>query len=185
MLSFEHDLAAAHRLAGFGSEVEVLSPPPVREQLRATAYGILDRHRTDWPPGKEEASSETEFPARPPSCKPEPCPTPEQSRYPENGGYITGKSAYASRMTDPGGHQLRIGREDGSAPAQQSRCVTIAGRSRRARSGVLLGNGVGDVAACARPKGRLVPSAERAGPGGLGWLQLVDANEVEIAERRP
>jgi len=39
MLSFEHDLAAAHRLAGFGSEVEVLSAPPVRKQLRATAHG--------------------------------------------------------------------------------------------------------------------------------------------------
>ena len=36
-----------------------------------------------------------------------------------------------------------------------------------------------------RPKGRPVPCAERAGPGGLGWLQLVDADEVEIAERGP
>jgi predicted DNA-binding transcriptional regulator YafY len=44
-LSFEHELAAAHRLAGFGSEVEVLSPPPVREHLLATAHGILDRYR--------------------------------------------------------------------------------------------------------------------------------------------
>ncbi len=58
-LSFEHELAAAHRLAGFGSEVEVQSPPPVREQLLATARGILDRYRADWPPGRDEASSET------------------------------------------------------------------------------------------------------------------------------
>jgi hypothetical protein len=51
---------------------------------------------------------------------------------------------------------------------------------------VLLGNGVGYVAASvAARKGRSVPSAERAGPGGLGWLQLVDANEVEITERGP
>jgi predicted DNA-binding transcriptional regulator YafY len=58
-LSFEHELAAAHRLAGFGSEVEVQSPPPVREQLLATARGILDRYRADWPPGRDEASSGT------------------------------------------------------------------------------------------------------------------------------
>ncbi len=58
-LSFEHELAAAHRLAGFGSEVQVLSPPSVREQLLATARGILDRYRADWLPGQEEASSET------------------------------------------------------------------------------------------------------------------------------
>jgi predicted DNA-binding transcriptional regulator YafY len=44
-LSFEHELAAAHRLARFGSEVEVLSPPPVRAHLLATAHGILDRYR--------------------------------------------------------------------------------------------------------------------------------------------
>ena len=51
---------------------------------------------------------------------------------------------------------------------------------------MLLGNGVGDVAASvAARKGRPVPSAERAGPGGLGWLQLVDADEVEITERGP
>jgi predicted DNA-binding transcriptional regulator YafY len=43
-LSFEHELAAAHRLAGFGGRVEVLSPPSVRELLLATARGILDRY---------------------------------------------------------------------------------------------------------------------------------------------
>jgi predicted DNA-binding transcriptional regulator YafY len=65
-LSFEHELAAAHRLAGFGSEVEVLSPPPVRERLLATAHGILDRYRADWPSGREEASSETDQRGTPP-----------------------------------------------------------------------------------------------------------------------
>ena len=43
-LSFEHDLAAAQRLAGFGGAVEVLSPPPVRALLVAAAQGILDRY---------------------------------------------------------------------------------------------------------------------------------------------
>ena len=45
-LSFEHELAAAHRLAGFGAEVEVLSPPGVAERLVAAAQGILRRYRT-------------------------------------------------------------------------------------------------------------------------------------------
>jgi predicted DNA-binding transcriptional regulator YafY len=43
-LSFEHELAAAHRLAGFGGLVEVLSPPSVRTLLIAAAQGILDRY---------------------------------------------------------------------------------------------------------------------------------------------
>jgi predicted DNA-binding transcriptional regulator YafY len=43
-LSFEHELAAAQRLAGFGGRVEVLSPPPVRDGLVAAAQGILDRY---------------------------------------------------------------------------------------------------------------------------------------------
>jgi len=43
-LSFEHELAAAYRLAGFGGQVEVLSPPPVRALLVAAAQGILDRY---------------------------------------------------------------------------------------------------------------------------------------------
>jgi predicted DNA-binding transcriptional regulator YafY len=43
-LSFEHELAAAHRLAGFGGWVEVLSPPSVRDRLVAAAQGILDRY---------------------------------------------------------------------------------------------------------------------------------------------
>jgi predicted DNA-binding transcriptional regulator YafY len=43
-LTFEHKKAAAHRLAGFGAQVEVLSPPAVREHLLATAQGILSRY---------------------------------------------------------------------------------------------------------------------------------------------
>lgn len=45
-LSFEHDLAAAHRLAGFGDQVEVLGPPSVRARLIATARQILRRYAT-------------------------------------------------------------------------------------------------------------------------------------------
>jgi predicted DNA-binding transcriptional regulator YafY len=44
-LSFEHELAAAQRLAGFGGEVEVLSPLAVRERLVAAARGILGRYQ--------------------------------------------------------------------------------------------------------------------------------------------
>jgi predicted DNA-binding transcriptional regulator YafY len=43
-LSFEHEKAAAHRLAGFGGQVEVLSPAAVREDLLATAREILSRY---------------------------------------------------------------------------------------------------------------------------------------------
>jgi len=43
-LTFEHDRAAAHRLAGFGAMVEVLSPARVRELLLATAYEIIGRY---------------------------------------------------------------------------------------------------------------------------------------------
>jgi predicted DNA-binding transcriptional regulator YafY len=43
-LSFEHERAAAHRLAGFGGRVEVLSPRLVRDLLLATAYEILGRY---------------------------------------------------------------------------------------------------------------------------------------------
>lgn len=43
-LSFEHKRAAAHRLAGFGADVQVLSPPAVRDLLVATAHEILDRY---------------------------------------------------------------------------------------------------------------------------------------------
>ncbi len=50
-LSFEHELAAAHRLAGFGGQVEVLSPSPVRERLVATAQGILERYGGPAGPG--------------------------------------------------------------------------------------------------------------------------------------
>jgi predicted DNA-binding transcriptional regulator YafY len=44
-LSFEHDLAAVHRLAGFGDQVEVLDPPSVRAALLATAREILGRYQ--------------------------------------------------------------------------------------------------------------------------------------------
>jgi predicted DNA-binding transcriptional regulator YafY len=43
-LSFEHEVAAAYRLAGFGDQVEVLSPPPVRDRLVRTARQILTRY---------------------------------------------------------------------------------------------------------------------------------------------
>jgi predicted DNA-binding transcriptional regulator YafY len=52
-LSFEHELAAAHRLAGFGDQVEVLTPPSVRARLVATAGQILSRYgaQADTHPG--------------------------------------------------------------------------------------------------------------------------------------
>ena len=43
-LSFEHERAAVHRLAGFGDQVEVLDPPSVRAELLATAREILGRY---------------------------------------------------------------------------------------------------------------------------------------------
>jgi len=43
-LSFEHERAATHRLAGFGDQVEVLAPPSVRTGLVATARRILGRY---------------------------------------------------------------------------------------------------------------------------------------------
>jgi predicted DNA-binding transcriptional regulator YafY len=50
-LSFEHELAAAHRLAGFGGDVQVLFPSSVREQLVATAREILGRYGAADGPG--------------------------------------------------------------------------------------------------------------------------------------
>ena len=44
VLSFEHERAAVHRLAGFGDQVEVLAPPSVRTGLVATARRILGRY---------------------------------------------------------------------------------------------------------------------------------------------
>lgn len=44
-LSFEHELAATHRLAGFGGLVEVLSPATVRAGVIAAARTILERYR--------------------------------------------------------------------------------------------------------------------------------------------
>ena len=46
-LSFEHERAAMHRLAGFGNQVEVLGPPSVRAELLATARSILGRYQAD------------------------------------------------------------------------------------------------------------------------------------------
>lgn len=43
-LTFEHEKAAAHRLSGFGGEVEVLSPSSVRDEIVATARAILARY---------------------------------------------------------------------------------------------------------------------------------------------
>ena len=43
-LSFEHERAAVHRLAGFGGQVAVLDPPSVRAALLATAREILGRY---------------------------------------------------------------------------------------------------------------------------------------------
>jgi len=43
-LSFEHERAAVHRLAGFADQVEVLAPPSVRAGLVATARQILGRY---------------------------------------------------------------------------------------------------------------------------------------------
>jgi len=45
-LTFEHEIAAATRLAGFGGQVEVLSPAEVRTRLIATARELLDRYRS-------------------------------------------------------------------------------------------------------------------------------------------
>jgi len=44
-LPFEHELAAAHRLAGFGDQVEVLDPPSVRARLLTIAREILARYQ--------------------------------------------------------------------------------------------------------------------------------------------
>ncbi|WP_300609814.1 YafY family protein [Trebonia sp.] len=44
-LSFEHEAAAVHRLAGFGGQVEVLAPEAVRTRLAETARQILERYR--------------------------------------------------------------------------------------------------------------------------------------------
>jgi predicted DNA-binding transcriptional regulator YafY len=45
-LSFEHERAAMHRLAGFGDQVEVLDPPSVRAELLAIAREILGRYQS-------------------------------------------------------------------------------------------------------------------------------------------
>lgn len=43
-LTFEHETAAVTRLAGFGGQVEVLSPASVRARLVATARELLERY---------------------------------------------------------------------------------------------------------------------------------------------
>jgi predicted DNA-binding transcriptional regulator YafY len=48
-LNFEHERAAAHRLAGFGDLVEVLAPVQVRDLLVATARSVLTRYRGSEP----------------------------------------------------------------------------------------------------------------------------------------
>jgi len=54
-LSFEHEHAAAQRLAGFGAQVQVLSPSAVRDHLLAIARGILGRYGADAGPSTEHA----------------------------------------------------------------------------------------------------------------------------------
>jgi predicted DNA-binding transcriptional regulator YafY len=44
-LTFEHEMAAVQRLAGFGGKVEVISPASVRARLVATARELLDRYQ--------------------------------------------------------------------------------------------------------------------------------------------
>jgi len=44
-LTFEEERVAAHRLAGFGGEVEVLSPESVRAELSRLAKSLLARYR--------------------------------------------------------------------------------------------------------------------------------------------
>ena len=46
-LTFEHEAAAVQRLAGFGGQVEVLTPPAVRARLIATARELLGRYEAD------------------------------------------------------------------------------------------------------------------------------------------
>ena len=43
-LTFEHEAAAVQRLAGFGGQVEVLSPVAVRDRLIATARQLLEHY---------------------------------------------------------------------------------------------------------------------------------------------
>ena len=43
-LTFEHERAAVHRLAGFGDQVGVLGPPSVQARLLATAREIVGRY---------------------------------------------------------------------------------------------------------------------------------------------
>lgn len=64
-LTFEHELAAAQRLAGFGGEVEVLEPASVSERLLSTARGILDRYRRSGDPGSPCPAPPAARPARP------------------------------------------------------------------------------------------------------------------------
>ena len=40
-LDFEHDVAAGHKLAGFGGQVQVLSPAAVRDWILGTARETL------------------------------------------------------------------------------------------------------------------------------------------------
>jgi len=46
-LTFEDETAAVHRLAGFGGQLEVLSPALVRARLIATARQLLERYQVD------------------------------------------------------------------------------------------------------------------------------------------
>jgi len=69
-LTFEHEAAAVQRLAGFGGEIEVLSPATVRAGLVATARQLLDRYR-----------NEPRGPLRPDDCDSQP-PVGERAKCP-------------------------------------------------------------------------------------------------------
>jgi predicted DNA-binding transcriptional regulator YafY len=56
-LSFEHEAAAAHRLAGFGGLVEVLAPAAVRARLVETARRILERYQAEEGPASAARSA--------------------------------------------------------------------------------------------------------------------------------
>jgi hypothetical protein len=57
-LTFEHETAAATRLAGFGGQVEVLSPASVRTRLVATARELLAVY-----PSTEDSGPGSVFPS--------------------------------------------------------------------------------------------------------------------------
>jgi predicted DNA-binding transcriptional regulator YafY len=91
VLTFEDEHVAAHRLAGFGGEVAVISPEPVRTELIATAKELLARY--DRPPQLPVLGllvTTTVSPRKPAlsvtSCTAHLCQTPSQPHCPVPGG---------------------------------------------------------------------------------------------------